>query len=98
LLGEILGHGGAVGFVAFVFDFGKSLRLDVELADGGDGFGLSVAESFRGDIEDGGEIGGRKIVAQLAQHVDEDENRRGGIPDLVTSQSAGAPWRDRRGR
>ena len=76
--GKILGHGGAVGLVAFVFDFGEGLRLDVELADGGDGFGLGIAESFRGDVEDCGEIGGGEIVTQFAQHVDEDEDGGGG--------------------
>ncbi len=54
LLGKILGHGGAVGFVAFVFDFGEGLGLDVELADGGDGLGLRIAKGFGGYVEDGG--------------------------------------------
>ncbi len=54
LLGKIFGHGGAVGFVAFVFDFGEGLRFDVELADGGDGFGLRGAVSLGGYVEDGG--------------------------------------------
>jgi hypothetical protein len=35
-------------------------------------------KSFGGDVEDRGEIGGREIVAQLAQHVDEDVDRGGG--------------------
>src|SRR6202051_3200886 len=64
LLRKILGHGGAVGFVAFVFDFGEGLGFDVELADGGDGFGLSIAKSLGGYVENRGEIGGREIIAQ----------------------------------
>ena len=82
MLREILGHGGAVGFVAFVFDLGEGLGFDIELADLGDGFGLGVAKSLGGDVEDGGEIGGRKIVAQLAQHVDEDVDGGGGQSGL----------------
>ncbi len=78
LLGKILGHGGAVGFVSLVFDLGEGLGLDVELADGSDGFGLLVAEGGGGDVEDSGEVRGREIVAQFAQHVDEDEDGGGG--------------------
>ncbi len=80
LLGEILGHGRTVRFVAFVLDLSEGLGFDVELTDGGDGFGLRVAERLGRDIEDSGEVGGGEIVAQLAQHVDEDVDGGGGKP------------------
>ena len=82
LLRQILRHGGAVGLVAFVFNLGESLRLDVEFADLGDCLGLLVAERRRGYIENGSQILRRKIVTQLPQHVDEDKNRSRGQAGL----------------
>ena len=82
MLGQVLGHGGAVGLVAVVFDLGEGLGLDVELADGGDGFGLLIAKGWGGDIKHRGQIFRREIIAQLAQHVDEDIGRGGGQAGL----------------
>src|SRR6202166_2374398 len=82
LLREVLWHCGAVGFVSLVFDFGKGLGLDVELADFGDGFGLRIAEGLGGDVEDCGEIVRGEIVAQFAQHVYEVVGGGGGQAGL----------------
>ena len=78
LLRQILRHGRTIGFVTFVFHLGKSLRLDVELADGGDGLRLLVAKSRRRYVVNRRQVFGRKIVAQLAQHVDENVDGGGG--------------------
>ena len=77
LLRQVLWHGGAVGFVAFIFHLGECLRLDVELADAGDGLGLLVAERGGGHVVNRGQILGRKVIAQFAQHVDENIDRGG---------------------
>ena len=58
------------------------MGFDVELADRGNGFGLGIAESFGGYVEDGSEIGGGEIFAQFAQHVDEDVDGGGGQSGL----------------
>ena len=78
LLDEVGRHFGAVGLVALVLLFFERLGLEVELADGGDGLGLLVADGGGADIEDGGEVLGGKVVAEFAEHVDEDEDGSGG--------------------
>ncbi len=76
LLRQVRGHLGAVCLVAAIFRFLEGLRLDVELADGRDRFRLLTADGRRGHIEHRRQILGRKIVAQLAQHVDKNKRRR----------------------
>ncbi len=82
LLHQVFRHGRAVGLVPLVFHFRESLRLDVELANAGHGLRLLVAKSRSGHVEHRRQILGRKIVAQFAQHVHEDVNRRRRKPGL----------------
>ena len=80
LLHQLGGHLAAVGFVAVVLDFLESLGLDVELANLGDGFRFLITESGRSHVEYGGQVFGREVFAQFAQHVDEDISCRSGKP------------------
>ena len=78
LLRQILRHRRAIRFVAFIFDLGEGLGLDVELSDGSNRLGLFFAECRAGNVEHRCQIFGREIVAQLAQHVHENIDRRSG--------------------
>ena len=51
LLHQIAWHLGAIGFVSAIFGFFEGLRLDVELADGGDRFRLLIADGRRAHVE-----------------------------------------------
>jgi hypothetical protein len=70
LLHEVGRHLLAVGFVSVIFGFLKCLRLQIEPADAGNGLGLLLAKSWRGHVKNGGQILGREIISQFAQHVD----------------------------
>ena len=75
-------HLGAIRLVAAILRFFERLRLDVELADRRDRFRLLIADRRRAHIEHRRQILRRKIVAQLAQHVDENICRRRRNPRL----------------
>ena len=82
LLRQVGGHLAAIGFVPVVGNLLKRLRLRVETADAGDGFRLLIAKGGSGQIEHRRQVLGRKIVAQFAQHVHEDIDRRRGKSGL----------------
>ena len=82
LLHQVARHLGAIRLVAAILRFFERLRLDVELADRGDRFRLLIADRRRAHIEYRRQILGRKIVPQLAQHVDENIGRRRRNPRL----------------
>ena len=52
-----------------VLDFLEALRFEIEFSNSRDGRSFLVAEGLATYVEYGGEIFGRKILAQLAQHV-----------------------------
>ena len=82
LLRQVPGHFFAISFVALILDFLEGLGLQVKAANAGQAFRLLIAKSGRSHIKHGGEIGGRKVIAQFAQHVYENVRCRRGQAGL----------------
>ncbi len=78
LAAEVLGHCLAVGLVALVTYFVEALSLRVPLAEGAHGARALVAKDFAAHVEDCGKVVGRKVLAQLLDHVHEDVGGRRG--------------------
>jgi hypothetical protein len=83
LLHEVGGHFGAVGLVAVILRFLKGLGFDIKLADGSDRLGLPIADGGRADIEDGGEILGRKSSRNFRSIFTKTKVAAVGTPVLV---------------
>ena len=77
LLAKVLGHFGAIGLIAGVFHVRHLAGLAVHLFQGGHGRALLLAEAGA-HVEDGGNVFGMEVLAQLVEHVHEDEDGRRG--------------------
>ncbi len=76
LAAQVVGHGLAVGLVALIGDFLEGLRLGVPLAQRAEAASALIAKDLAAQVEDGGEVLRREVLAQLLDHVDEDIGRR----------------------
>ena len=96
LLRQVSGHFFAIGLVTVILDFLEGLGLQIEPAHAGEAFGLLIAKGGRGHVKYRRQIFRRKVIAQFAQHVDEDIGCRrrqacfGGHPALPRHGVIGA--------
>jgi hypothetical protein len=77
LLHQFRRHLAAIGLIAVIFNFLEGLGLQVEPAYLGDGLGFGITEGGCGHVEYRSQVFWRKVLAQFAQHVDEDVGGRG---------------------